>query len=246
MKTINRILLVAALVIILIIIINIKSCSVFGEGGTNSMEIQKSEINLGRLIAGNKISIRDKIIVKQKGTLRVDGNYLGLGNENKEITLSFISEIGYRPEDVIRSEKIDSLINEKIVARTLLVELPLPDTLLFIPKNSKEKKNEWFWEGWYKDEINFSARKVFMKKLEAASYQTLRKEHIDGNANKTAMEATTTIFNYVNNAYKIGNDKGFDSIFATFTFMQDGKKNTINVFYNGVTLSTPSVKIQKN
>lgn len=244
MKTVNRLLLVAALVVVLIIILNIKSCSFFGNGGQNTIEIQKSEVNLGRLISGNKISIRDKIIVKQKGTLKVDGNYLGFGNENKEITLSFVSEIGYRPEDVIRSEKVDSLIDGKIVARTLLVELPLPDTLMYIPKNMREKSNEWFWEGWYKDEINSSARKKFMTKLEAESYQSLRKEHIDGNANKTAMEATKSVFNYVNNAYKIGNDKGFDSIFATFSFMENGKKNTINVFYNGVTLSTPSVKIE--
>lgn len=245
MKTVNRILLVSALVIILLIILNIKSCSIFG-GGENKMEIQTSEINLGRLISGNKISIRDKIIVKQKGTLKIDGNYLGFGNENKEITLSFFSEIGYRPEDIIRSEKIDSVRNGEVVARTLLIELPLPDTLLYMAKNMREKSNEWFWEGWYKDEINQSARKVFMTKLEAASYQTLRKEHIAGNTNKTAMEATTTIFNYINNAYKIGNDRGFDSIFATFSFMENGKKNTINVFYNGVTLSTPSVTIEKD
>jgi hypothetical protein len=246
MKTINRILLITVLVVILLIIINIKSCSIFGNSGENSMKIQKSEINLGRLISGNKISIRDKIIVKQKGTLKIDGNYLGLGNENKEITLSFFSEIGYRPENIIRSEKIDSLINGEIVARTLLIELPLPDTLLYLAKNMHEKNNEWFWEGWYKDEINSAARKAFISKIEAESYQSLRKEHISGNPNKTAMEATKTIFNYVNNAYKIGNDKGFDSIFATFNFMKDGKKNTINVFYNGVTLSTPSIKIEKN
>ncbi|MDA9262013.1 hypothetical protein N9P38_01480 [Flavobacteriales bacterium] len=224
MKTINRILLIGVLAVILLIIINVKSCSFFGNNGGSTIEIQKSEVNLGRLISGNKISIRDNIIVKQRGTLKVDGNNLGLGNENKEITLSFFSEIGYRPEDIIKSEKIDSVLNGEIISRTLLIELPLPDTLLYLPKNMSEKNNEWFWEGWYKDEINKAARKVFVSKLEAESYLSLRKEHITGNPNKTAMEATTTLFNYVNNAYKIGNDKGFDSIFATFSFVENGKK----------------------
>lgn len=246
MKTLNRVLLIAVLVVILLIIINIKSCSFFGNSGANTMEIQKTEVNLGRLISGNKISIRDKIIVKQRGNLKVDGNYLGFGNENKEITLSFVSEIGYRPNDIISSEKIDSIKDGIVVARTLLVELPLPDTLMYISKNMREKSNEWFWEGWYKDDINKKARKNFMTNMETESYQTLRKEYITGNPNKTAMEATTTLFNYVNNAYKIGNDKGFDSIFATFTFMENGQKNTINVFYNGITLTTPSLLIDKN
>ncbi|MEN8956945.1 MAG: hypothetical protein ABF258_02895, partial [Flavobacteriales bacterium] len=224
MKTLNRLLLVSALAILLVIILNVKSCSIFGNGDATKMKIEKSEVNLGRLISGNKISVRDKIIVKQKGTLQVDGNYLGFGNGNKEITLSFFSEIGYRPEDIIRSEKIDSILNEQVVARTLFVELPLPDTLLYIPKNMREKSNEWFWEGWYKDEINEAARKAFISELTTESYQSLRKEHIDGNANQTATEATKTIFNYVNNAYKIGKEKGFDSIFATFSFMKNGEK----------------------
>lgn len=246
MKTVNRILLVAALIVILLIVINVKSCSLFGtsDSGTNTIEVQRSSVNMGRLISGNKITIRDNITVRQKGNLKIDGNYLGLGNENKDITLSFITEIGYRPEDIIHSERIDSIVNDQVVGKTLLIELPLPDTLLYIPKNMREKSNEWFWEGWYKDEINKTVRKQFIAKLVVESYQELRKTHITNNPNKTAMEATKTLFNYVNNAYKIGKEKGFDSIFATYTFLDNGKKNTINVFYNGSSLSTPNVKIE--
>ena len=246
MKTVNRILLVAALVVILLIIINVRSCSWLGVGNsTNKMEVQKSSVDMGRLISGDKISIRDKIIVRQKGNLKIDGNYLTLGNENKNITISFISEIGYRANDIIRSEKIDSIINGEVVSKTLLLELPLPDTLMYMYKNMNEKKNEWFWEGWYKDEINDEARKKFFKELRTKSYEEMRKVHITNNPTKTAFEATKTIFNYVNNAYKIGKDKGFDSIFATFTFYQNGEKNTINVFYDGKVLKSPEITAEQ-
>lgn len=213
-------------------------------GGGSTIEVQKSTVDMGRLISGNKISIRDNIIVRQTGNLKVDGNYLGLGNENKQITLSFITELGYRPSDIIRSEKIDSMKDGKVVSRTLLIELPLPDTLLYIPKNMKEKSNEWFWEGWYKDDINKKARKLFIKNLINKSYDEMKKVHVTNNPNKTAMEATKTLYNYVNNAYKIGNDKGFDSIYATFSFMENGQKNTINVFYNGTTISSPGITVE--
>ena len=245
MKTVNRLLLLAVFIVILIIILNVKSCSWFGNGtSTNTMEVQRSQIDLGRLISGNKISIRDKIIVQQTGNLKVDGNYFGLGNENKNITISFVSELGYRPSDIIRSEKIDSIVNGKIISKTLFIELPLPDTLMYIPKNMLEKKNEWFWEGWYKDEVNEKARKIFLTKLLHESYTEMRKIHVTNNPNKTATEATKTIFNYVNNAYKIGNDRGFDAIYATFSFQENGQQNTINVFYDGITLSTPNIKIE--
>ena len=224
---------------------NIKSCSwLSGGSSTNTMEIQKSTVDMGRLISGNKISIRDNIIVKQKGNLKIDGNYLGFGNENKEITLSFFAEIGYRPSDIIRSERIDSIRNGEIVSKTLLLELPLPDTLLFLAKNMNVKKNEWFWEDHYKDKLNWDARKVFLKNLREESYQELRKKHITNDPNKTAMEATKTLYNYVNNAYKIAKDKGFDSVFATFSYTENGEKHTINVFYNGTTLTTPETKVE--
>ncbi len=244
MKTLNRLLLVAALVIVLIIVLNVKSCSWFGGTGENTMEVQRSEIDLGRLISGNKISIRDKIIVRQTGNLKVDGNYLTLGDENKDITISFISEIGYRPSDIIRSEKIDSVVNGEVVSKTLLIELPLPDTLMYVPKNVFERKKEMPWEGWYKDKINKEARQKFIRELIAESYEEMRKVHVTNNPNKTATEATKTIFNYVNNAYKIGNDKGFDAIIAFFKYTDNGATNTIQVYYDGQTLSTPEFKIE--
>lgn len=244
MKLTGRLAILFPLFIVLIILFNLKTCNWFGGKGSSQIEVQKSTVDMGRLISGNKISIRDNIIVRQTGTLKIDGNYLGLGNENKEITLSFITELGYRPSDIIRSEKIDSVRNGKVVARTLLIELPLPDTLLYIPKNMKEKSNEWFWEGWYKDEINKRARSVFIRNIMDKSYIEMRKVHVTNNPNKTAMEATKTIYNYVNNAYKIGNDKGFDAIFATFSFVENGQKNTINVFYDGQTISSPGITIE--
>ena len=245
MKTINRVLLVALLAIVLLIIINVKSCSLFNGGaGENTMEVKRSSIDLGRLISGNKISIRDKIIVQQTGNLKVDGSYFTLGDENKDITISFISEIGYRPNDIIRSERIDSVINGEIVSKTLLIELPMPDTLMYMAKNMREKSNEWFWEGKYTDEINKKARKKFLSELIAESYQEMRKVHITNNPNKTATEATKTIFNYVNNAYKIGNDKGFDAIIAFFNYDENGTSNTIQVYYDGKTLSSPEFKME--
>lgn len=200
---------------------------------------------MGRLVSGNKISVRDKIIVNQTGNLKVDGNYLGLGNENKQITISFVAEIGYRPADIIRSEKIDSVKNGEVVSRTLLIELPLPDTLMYVYRNMKQKKNEWFWEGWYKDEINAQARKKFLTALTAESYTQLRKTHLTNNPNQTASEATKTIYNYVNNAYKIGNDRGFDKIVAIFSYQDRGMDNVIRVVYDGKSISTPEFKMEE-
>jgi len=244
MKLTRRLLLFASLVILLLIVLNVKTCNWLGGAGGNTIEVQKSTVDMGRLILGNKISIRDNIIVRQTGNLKVDGNYLGLGNENKQITLSFITELGYRPSDIIRSEKIDSIKGDEIISRALFIELPLPDTLLYIPKNMKEKSNEWFWEGWYKDDVNKRARKLFIKNLINKSYFEMKKVHVTNNPTKTAMEATKTLYNYVNNAYKIGNDKGFDSIYVTFSFMDGVQKNTINVHYNGKTISSPGITVE--
>ena len=245
MKILTRLILLVILVIILIFILKTKSCSIFNpSSGENKLTVERSSVDLGRLISGNKISIRDKIIVRQKGNLQVDGSYLTLGNENKDVTVSFVAELGYRPGDIIKSEKIDSIKNGKVVHKTLLIELPLPDTILYIPKNVFIQKKEMPWEGWYEDEINREARKKFLKALKEKSYIEMRKTHVTNSPNKTATEATKTIYNYVNNAYKIGTDKGFDAIIAYFSYEENGEINTIQVYFDGKSLSTPEFKIE--
>jgi hypothetical protein len=70
MKLTIGILIFASLFIILLIVLNIKTCNWFGGDRGKIIEIQKSSVDMGRLISGNKISIRDNVIVRQKGSLK--------------------------------------------------------------------------------------------------------------------------------------------------------------------------------
>ncbi len=192
--------------------------------GGNSLTIEKSEVDVGRLVLGKKISIRDQIKIQKKAQYHIDGPYGILGNETKEVTLSFLAEMGYFPKDIIRSEKIDTLENKELKGRTLLIELPLPDTLQFYFMKKDEKKKGWFFEGWKTDtEYNRKIRKRILDSLRNEAYSDFRNRFIYQNMTNCLEEATRTMYNYINTAYKIANEDGFSTIIAIFNYEMEGR-----------------------
>lgn len=180
------------------------------------IKIERAEMDFGRDVFGDKISIRDNIKVTQTGQYKLDGNLLGLGNERKQITINFLTELGYFIDDIKGSERIDTIIDGQLKNRTLKVTLPLPDTLAFIEMRQDIKKNEWFWEGWYKDNKNYEARRKFLAEMKGAAYRDFYFRQIDPDRSSSLEEASQSILNYVNNGYKIANEQGFDQIITTF------------------------------
>lgn len=215
MKTINRLLILGILIVILLIVAEFTN---FFDSfrGSSKLTVERSEVSFGREIFGNKISIRDNIVISQKGNLFVDGLFLGLGNENKDIELFFLSELGYFVEDITNSERLDSIQHDEIISRSLIVELPLPDTLSFIEMRQEEQSNEWFWEGWYKDSQHSEARKDFMQRMRSNAYNQFSEEYISPDKTKSLFEAAFSVLNFVNNGFAIGNERKFDRIVSTF------------------------------
>ena len=226
MKYLNKILVLIILIVLFMIVDKLTGVLGIFEGHS-SLTIQRTSIDFGREILGNKISIRDNIRVKQHGEYKIDGDFLGLGNERKSIEVTFLVELGYFIEDIVKSEKIDSLNGDDIVSSTIVVELPIPDTLSFIEMRQEEKSNEWFWEGWYKGAKNVRQKSIFLNELKLKAYSKFAEESMNPNDASTLIDASMTILSYVNNGYKIGNEAGFDFIIATFTNDMDGSISVV-------------------
>ena len=195
----------------------------------SQMRIERSEIDAGRLIQGNKISIRDQIRLEKTASYAIDGPLWPLGNERKSVNLSFLAEMGYVPGDIIRSEKVDTFDGDLLRSRTLLIELPLPDTLSFISVRTELKSQEWFWEGWIQSKQVNQAREQFIDSLRVAAYADFRQRFLYDRQLVTLEEATRTLLNYVNTAYRIGNDVGFSTILASYRFEQEGMQHQVHV-----------------
>ena len=192
--------------------------------GDNSLKIETSAIDIGNLVLGKKISIRDQIKIEKSASYHIDGPFGSLGNETKDVKLSFLAEMGYFPKDIIRSEKIDTIKNEEVKGRTLLVELPLPDTLQFYFMKKDEKEKGWFWEGWNTDtEYNKKIRTRIIDSLRNEAYSDFKNRYIYQNITTCLEESTRTMFNYINTAYKIANEKGFSTIIAIYNYEMEGR-----------------------
>lgn len=215
MKILNKLLVLIILILLLIVID--KLTGVFGAFESHdTLKIERTSMDFGRDVFGSKISIRDNIRIKQKGEYKIDGKYLGLGNERKSVEISFLAELGYFIEDITKSQKVDSIKGDNILSRTIIVELPIPDTLSFIEMKQEEASNEWFWEGWYKGEENVRKRKLFLDELKQNAYIRFVEENMNPDESSYLKDASMTLLNYVNNGYKVGNEVGFDFIIATF------------------------------
>lgn len=191
--------------------------------------VESSEIEMGRLIQGNKISIRDQIQLEKSASYAFDGPLWPLGNERKSVSLSFLAELGYVPEDIIRSEKIDTFQGDLLVSRTLLIDLPLPDTLSFVQIQTALEDQEWFWEGWIDSPQIRESRATFIDSLRSTAYSEFRQQFLQDRQLSTLEEATRTLLNYVNTGYRIGNDIGFSTIVASYQLEQEGAQHLIKI-----------------
>lgn len=196
---------------------------------SGQIRIERTGIDTGRLIQGNKISIRDQIRVEKTASYAIDGPLWPLGNERKNVSLSFLAELGYFPQDIIHSEKVDTFEGDLLRSRTLLIDLPLPDTLSFVSVRTELRNQEWFWEGWIESGQVQQTRARFIDSLRVAAYSDFRQQFLYDRQLNTLEEATRTLLNYINTAYRIGNDIGFSNVIASFRFEQEGKQHWVRI-----------------
>jgi hypothetical protein len=201
--------------------------SIFDSNST--IRVERSGIDTGRLIQGNKISIRDQIRVEKTASYAIDGPLWPLGNERKNVSLSFLAELGYFPKDILHSEKVDTFEGNLLRNRTLLIDLPLPDTLSFVSVRTELRDQEWFWEGWIESGQVRDMRARFIDSLRVAAYADFRQQFLHDRQLNTLEEATRTLLNYVNAAYRIGNDVGFSTVIASYRFVQEGKQHWVRI-----------------
>ena len=230
-KSIKKIITIIVIIVIAYIVLSF--LGFINSDGKGNVKVEESEIDIGRLILGDKISIRDKIVVTKKGNYYIDGDFLGLGNERKEVSLSFFTELGYRMKDIISSGKIDTIVDGELHSRTLVLELPLPDTLLFLFKNKQEKDKGWFWEGYLTDNnYNNKIRNRIIDSLSRSAYTDLKYNYVYRDITSCVELSTLSVFNYVNNGYKIANERGFDYVIANFSYSIDGMEYKTQVTCN--------------
>lgn len=232
MKYLNKLLVLFILIVIFMIVDKLTGVLGIFESH-DTLTIQKTSMDFGREIFGNKISIRDNIRIQQDGEYKIDGEFLVLGNERKSIEVTFLAELGYFIEDIIKSEKVDSFRGNDVVSRTIIVELPMPDTLSFIEMRHEEKSNEWFWEGWYKGAKNIRFKSIFLNALKENAYAKFAEDNMNPNDASTLIDASMTVLNYINNGYKIGNEAGFDYIIATFKNETDRSVRIVKCNFKG-------------
>jgi len=212
-------------------------------GSNTKIEIRKTELDKGRFVKGDKISITDRIRIKQSGVFVKEYEWMPFKNIRKEIELEFLTETGYFIDDIIKSEVVDSLVNDNIIGRSLIVEVPYPDSLFFEPAGDKALHKEGVTEGWvntlakgfFNDEEAIADFIVFIEELKQNSYESFLSEHANPDSNSSLARASMSILNFVNNGYSIGKEKGFSSVKVIFRETKDlGRFSTeVTCFDNG-------------
>lgn len=190
--------------------------------GKTIVNVEKSSIDFGKLVQGKKISIRDNIEFTDHYSYFIDGKYFTFGNEEKTGIIKYYAEVGYKIDDIKKSEKIDSLnFWNKSIKRILLVHLPLPQTINFVVKERKEKAKG----GWkfliqnyeFLANTNSKTRKAIYDSLHIISQNRFRNELLK-NLDLRLEEAALTLHNHINGAYRLATEKGFDEIISAFEF----------------------------
>ncbi len=238
MKHLGKILILLILLVVLAIIIKLTGFTGLFEGNTQ-IEIKTTKLDKGRFVQGDKISITDKIRVIQTGEFVKEYPWQRIRNIRKEVNLEYLTESGYFVDDIISSEKVDSLRDGKAIARSLIVKVPYPDTLYYQPAGDETIDKEDWTEGWTEglliDREAEMAFFIFLVEMKRQSYEKFVEEHSNPNSNFSLSKAAMSILRFVNNGYEIGDDIGFSSIQAVFVETTELGRPTIMVtcFENG-------------
>ncbi|MFT6333349.1 MAG: hypothetical protein ACI86M_000201 [Saprospiraceae bacterium] len=202
-------------------------------GSSTEIEIKMTELDKGRFVGGDKISITDQIRVKQTGEFVKEYEWQRIRNIRKEVKVEYLTESGYFVDDIISSVKVDSLRGGNIFARSLIVKVPYPDSLFFQPAGDKTINKAGLTEGWTErwivDEEAQEAFKLFLIELKQKSYESFLDDNASPESNLSLAKATLSILRFVNNGYELGDDIGFSSIQAVFEERQGLNRPTIMV-----------------
>lgn len=235
MKHTGKILILLILIVVLAIIIKVSGFGGFGSlfQASTKIEIKKTQINKGRFVEGNKISITDQIRIKQKGEFVKEYPWQPFRNIRREVNIDFLTEAGYFVDDIISSVSVDSIKKGKTFARSLIVKMPYPDTLFYQFGGDKTIDKTEIYEGWINglvlDKEAIEEFKLFVIEMKQNSYEKFIEEHSNPDSNFALAKATMSVLKFVNNGYKMGDDIGFSSIETSYEDTQDLGRPTIVV-----------------
>jgi hypothetical protein len=232
MKHLGKILILLILIVVLAIIIKLSGFTGMFEANTQ-IEIKTTKLDKGRFVGGDKISITDQIRVIQTGEFVKEYPWQRIRNIRKEVNMEYLTESGYFVDDIISSERVDSLRDGKAFARSLIVKVPYPDTLFYQPAGDETIDKEDWSEGWTEglliDREAEMAFYIFLVEMKRQSYVKFIDEHSNPDSNFALSKAAMSLLRFVNNGYEIGDDIGFSSIQAIFEETTELGRPTIKV-----------------